>query len=59
VPVLGDWSNLDDREDGAGIGPRQPILVDPEYRIDPVLTRFFSRSRFAALAEGTREAYAH
>jgi hypothetical protein len=50
--------DLDEREERAGIGTRHPILVDPEWRIDPVLARFFTRSRFAALAEGTREAYA-
>ncbi|HEV8556612.1 MAG TPA: site-specific integrase [Actinophytocola sp.] len=58
MPVLGDWLDLDEREERAGIGTRHPILVDPEWRIDPVLARFFTRSRFAALAEGTREAYA-
>ena len=42
----------------AGIGPGHPILIDPEYRLDPVLARFLGRSRFAWLAEGTRQAYA-
>ncbi|WP_432825623.1 hypothetical protein [Dactylosporangium sp. CA-092794] len=49
VPALGDWLDID---------ARTPILVDPQYRIDSVLARFFSRSGFAALAEGTREAHA-
>ena len=35
-----------------------PILIDPDFRIDPVLARFLARSRFAWLAEGTREACA-
>jgi hypothetical protein len=39
-------------------GPGHPILIDPEYRLDPVLARFLGRSRFAWLAEGTRQAYA-
>lgn len=58
VPVLSGWLDLDAREDRAGIGRRQPILVDPDRHIDPVLTRFVTRSRFAALADGSREAYA-
>jgi hypothetical protein len=58
APVLAGWADLDRREDAAGIGPGHPILIDPEYRLDPVLARFLGRSRFAWLAEGTRQAYA-
>ena len=58
TPVLAGWADLDQREDAADIGPGQPILIDPEYRLDPVLARFLGRSRFAWLAEGTRQAYA-
>ena len=57
-PVLAGWADLDQREDAADIGPGHPILIDPEYRLDPVLARFLGRSRFAWLAEGTRQAYA-
>src|SRR2546429_103343 len=49
---------MDQREAGAGITARHPILIDPRYRIDPVLARFLTASRFTWLAEGTREAYA-
>jgi hypothetical protein len=52
------WADLDQREEAADIGPGQPILIDPEYRLDPVLARFLGRSRFAWLADGTRQAYA-
>jgi hypothetical protein len=58
VAQLECWSGLDQREADAGIGPRDPILIDPRCRIDPVLGRFFRRSRFAWLAEGSRVAYA-
>jgi len=58
VPVLAGWADLDQREADADIGDRQPILIDPQFRIDPVLARFLARSRFTWLAEGTREAYA-
>ena len=58
VPLLDEWADIEQREMRAGIGPHHPILLDPEYRIDPILVRFFRRSRFAALAEGTQEAYA-
>jgi hypothetical protein len=41
----GEWSlywalhgqHLDQREDAADIGPGHPILIDPEYRLDPML----------------------
>ena len=52
APVLAGWADLDQREEAADIGPGHPILIDPQYRLDPVLARFLSRSRFAWLAEG-------
>lgn len=58
VPVLAGWSDLADREARAGIGVGLPVLIDPLFRLDPVLAGFVCRSRFAALAEGTRRAYA-
>jgi hypothetical protein len=58
APVLAGWADLDQREEAADIGPGHPILIDPQYRLDPGLARFLSRSRFAWLAEGTRRAYA-
>src|SRR6266511_2827722 len=41
-----------------GFRDRQPILVDPDYRVDPRLSEFFRRSRFATRAPGTQESYA-
>ncbi len=58
VPLLAGWADLDERESAADIEPDQPILVDPEFRIAPVLAGFLARARFSWLAEGTREAYA-
>jgi len=58
VPVLSGWDDLDQREDAADVGPGQPILIDPEFRLDRLLARFLGGSRFAWLAEGTRQAYA-
>jgi site-specific recombinase XerD len=58
VPVLAGWTDLDQREADAGITARHPILIDPQFRIDPVLARFLARSRFTWLAEETRQAYA-
>ena len=55
---LAAWADLDQREADADIEPRHPILIDPEFRIDPLLARFLGRSRFAWLAEGTKQAYA-
>jgi hypothetical protein len=50
MPVLSGWADLDQREDAADIGPGHPVLIDPEWRLDPVLARFLGRSRFAWLA---------
>lgn len=58
VPLLEGWADLDQRKAGADVGERQPILIDPQYRIDPVLARFLRWSRFSWLTEGSREAYA-
>jgi hypothetical protein len=58
VPALAGWAGIDERERAAGIEPGHPILIDPEFRLDPVLAGFLARSRFAWLAEGTRKAYA-
>ncbi|HET9898983.1 MAG TPA: site-specific integrase [Streptosporangiaceae bacterium] len=58
VPVLSGWADLDQREDAADIAPGHPVLIDPEYRLDPLLTRFLGRSRFTWLADGIKQAYA-
>jgi Phage integrase, N-terminal SAM-like domain len=58
VPTLAAWADLDQREADADIEPWHPILIDPEFWIDPLLARFLGRSRFAWLAEGTKQAYA-
>jgi hypothetical protein len=62
VPVgfdntLDGWVDIDAREQTAGIEEATPILIDPAGRIDPRLARFLRRSRFAFLAEGTRQSY--
>ena len=55
--VLDRWVDVDAREQALGVESGTPILVDPAGRIDPRLARFFRRSRFAFLAEGTRQSY--
>lgn len=54
VPLLAGWADLDERESAADIEPGHPVLIDPEFRIDPVLAGLLARSRFTWLAEGTR-----
>jgi hypothetical protein len=54
VPILAERTDLDERESAADIEPGHPILIDPEFRIDPVLAGFLGRPRFVWLAEGTR-----
>jgi hypothetical protein len=38
--VLDGWADLDQREAAVCIGARQPILVGPEFLVDPVLAGF-------------------
>ncbi len=56
-PVLGGWSDLAERENAAGLESGDPFMVDPEYRVDIRLTRFFGRSSFAHLAKTTKISY--
>ncbi len=37
APVLAGWADLDKRETATDIQERHPILIDPQFRIDPVL----------------------
>jgi len=56
-PVLDEWRDLVEREDAYGLEPGDPFMLDPEYRVDIRLTRFFSRSSFAHLAKTTKKSY--
>ncbi|MGP3913027.1 hypothetical protein [Nonomuraea sp. 10N515B] len=57
LELLDEWADIDERERALSIEAGTPILVDPTGRVDPLLARFFRRSRFARLAEGTKKAY--
>lgn len=54
----GPGGDLRERERRLGLRDRQPILVSPEFRVDPRLSEFFRRSKFALRAPGTQESYA-
>ncbi|MBT2527498.1 integrase [Streptomyces sp. ISL-99] len=63
---VGEASEWLDREGGCGLESReqalgfregQPILVDPHFRVDPRLSEFFRRSRFARLEVGSQDSY--
>lgn len=56
--MLREWIDLTQREEALGLGPEVPVLLDPQGHADVRLIRFFRRSRYAALARSTREAYA-
>lgn len=56
-PLLQAWAGLAQRETELGLGPEVPVLLDPHGYPDARLIRFFRRSRYAALARSTREAY--
>lgn len=58
LPLLDEWADIDARERKLGIERRTPILIDPQAGIDPRIAEFFRRSRFAWLAEGSKESYA-
>jgi site-specific recombinase XerD len=57
MDLLDEWADVDERERVLGIETRTPILIDPEHRVDPRLARFFGRSRFSYLAEGSQQSY--
>lgn len=57
-PQLDAWAGIDSRERALSIEPGTPILIDPAGRIDPRLAYFLRRSRFAFLAEESKNAYA-
>jgi hypothetical protein len=54
MPLLAGWTNVDERENAAGIERGHPILVDPEFRIDPVLARYLQISRISSPATPAR-----
>jgi len=56
-PVLDEWRDLVGREDANGLESSDPFMVDPGYRVDIRLTRFFGRSSFAHLAKATKTSY--
>ncbi|MBF6214322.1 site-specific integrase, partial [Nocardia puris] len=53
----GAEGDLRERERRLGLRDRQPILVSPDFRVDPRLSEFFRRSKFALRAAGTQESY--
>jgi hypothetical protein len=58
LPQLDAWAGIDSRERALSIEPGTPILIDPAGQIDPRLAYFLRRSRFAFLAEESKNAYA-
>lgn len=56
--MVSGWRDLREREAALRFRDRQPILVSPEGRVDPRLSKIFRRSTFSAKAEGTQETYA-
>jgi site-specific recombinase XerD len=50
-------AELVEREQRLGFRKRQPILVAPDYRVDPRLSEFFRCPPFSTRAKGTRDSY--
>lgn len=55
--MLAGWGDLVQREARTGIHPGDPILLSPDYEIDPVLSHFLCRTSFARLERETKRNY--
>ncbi|GAA3773087.1 hypothetical protein [Streptomyces chiangmaiensis] len=47
LPVLRSWSDLREREVSVQIRPGDPVLLAPDYRVDELMTLYFSSQPFA------------
>ncbi|MEU0500092.1 hypothetical protein [Nocardia sp. NPDC005998] len=56
-PLLDEWRDLVEREESFGPDPGDPFMVDPDFRVDARLTRYFGRSSFANLRKTTKRSY--
>ncbi|WP_280203247.1 site-specific integrase [Nocardia cyriacigeorgica] len=56
-PLLDEWRDLVEREESFGLDPGDPFMVDPDFRVDARLTRYFGRSSFANLRKATKRSY--
>jgi hypothetical protein len=56
---LQTWlEGLAERERESGVRPGDPVFLSPDYRVDPLLTRYVRSRRFRSLAMSTRLNYA-
>jgi site-specific recombinase XerD len=55
--VLAGWEDLPAREDEAGVRPGDPILLSPDYWVDPLLTLYFQSAGFRGYTTETRRNY--
>ena len=55
--VLAGWDDLPLRENRAGIRAGDPILLSPDYRVDPLLSLYFQSAAFRRYTAETRRNY--
>jgi len=55
--VLAGWDDLALRENRAGIKPGDPILLSPDYRVDPLLSSYVQSAAFRRYTAETRRNY--
>lgn len=56
--VMDDWEGFARREESARVRPGDPIFLSPEYRVDPLLTRYVQSRSFGRHTRETRRNYA-
>jgi hypothetical protein len=56
--VVDDWEGFARREESAGVRPGDPVFLSPEYRVDPLLTRYAQSRSFRRHTRETRRNYA-
>jgi hypothetical protein len=56
--VLAGWEDLPTREDTTGVRAEDPVFLSPDYRVDPLLSRYVQSARFRRYTAETRRNYA-
>jgi hypothetical protein len=55
--VLAGWEDLPEREDRVGVRAGDPVLLSPDYRVDPVLSLYVQSPVFRHYTAETRRNY--
>jgi hypothetical protein len=55
--VLAGWEDLPEREDQVGVRAGDPVLLSPDYRVDPLLSLYVQSPVFRRYTAETRRNY--